>query len=86
MDERRDTDPAAGSRPPLAARVRLSPVQEAWARYVDHALACLSCRSLGAGRCVTAERLHQAYEEQADGAFRRLGEAGTDAADLPQGQ
>lgn len=79
MDERRDkrADPEPGAQPPAAlpAGTRLSPVQEAWGAYVDHALHCTACRSRDAGSCETAEELHRAYKQVSDGAFKRLGEA-----------
>lgn len=78
MEERRDKQPGSepGAQPPaLAAGTNLSPVQEAWGAYVEHALHCDTCRSRDAGTCETAEQLHRAYKESSNGAFRKLGEA-----------
>ena len=73
MDERRDPEPEPVTRPPVIASVaKLSPMQEAWSAYVDHGLNCPKCRSLGAGPCGEAERLHGAYQIAGEAAFERL--------------
>ena len=66
MAERRDKppEPEAGPHwPPLPPASRLSPVQEAWAAYVAHALECPICRSPDEGACEMAAQLHRDYEE-----------------------
>ena len=75
MAERRDQppEPETGPRLPAIPRgTRLSPVQEAWGAYVDHATHCDICRSPDAGHCETAETLHRAYEDIGNAAFRKL--------------
>jgi hypothetical protein len=74
VDERKDQPPEAGSHPPIVSVSRLSPVQEAWGAYVDHATHCPACRSRDGGRCETAETLHRLYEQLGDSASRKLGE------------
>jgi hypothetical protein len=78
MGERRDPQPGPGSgKPALAAVVRLSPLQEAWGRFVEHATRCEICRSVDTDPCRTAGSLYRAFEEMSTDAFRRLGgEAG----------
>lgn len=72
MDERRDTPPRPETRAPLvAAATRLSPVQQAWAGYAEHFVACGHCRDVDQ-RCEDAERLYRAFQEVADAAFERL--------------
>ncbi|MFJ3984472.1 hypothetical protein [Streptomyces fungicidicus] len=82
MDERKDPAPAAGRRPTVAVAGRLSPVQEAWQRYVHHSLhQCVVCRSADGSPCDTAEGLYRAYQETAaDAADQLAGRAS------PQGQ
>lgn len=79
MEERRDkqapSEPGA-RRTPLPAAIKLSPVQEAWGGYVDHARQCPTCRSADAARCDTAERLYRAYEKLSDSAMRKLDDIG----------
>jgi hypothetical protein len=75
MDERRDPPPADESSRPVAAGVHLSPLQEAYAAYVDHATRCDSCRSLRASECDMAGELWRAYRASGAEAFRRLREA-----------
>ncbi|WP_171109220.1 MULTISPECIES: hypothetical protein [unclassified Streptomyces] len=75
MDERRDPEPAAGSRLRALPGVgRLSPVQEAWSAYVGHTTGCPTCRSID-GRCGKSERLYKAWQEQDADAIRRLRQA-----------
>lgn len=74
MDERKDPPPPEDSAPrAVAAASRLSPIQQAWGDYVDHATRCPICRSVDGGRCDDAERLHHAYEAEGKTAYRRLG-------------
>jgi hypothetical protein len=73
VDERRDPPPEPGSGPPVIASVaKLSPIQQAWSDYVDHGLKCPKCRTLDAGPCGEAERLHSAFQAAGDTAFERL--------------
>lgn len=73
MDERRDNPPELGSDGRIVSTAgELSPLQQAWGRYVDHATKCPGCRSIGSGKCDDAERLYRAYSEQGDDAYRRL--------------
>ncbi|MER5875404.1 hypothetical protein ABT119_05685 [Streptomyces sp. NPDC001910] len=71
MDERRDQPPPAVTRPPVIASgaARLTPLQEAWSDYVDHAIACADCRHIGRQRCEESDRLYGEY--QALGATER---------------
>ncbi|CAL9651678.1 hypothetical protein SUDANB9_06600 [Streptomyces sp. enrichment culture] len=72
MDEPRDPQPAADSRPRLvAAHTSLTPPQKAWAAYTVHALSCRTCCDVDQA-CPTAAELHQAWVAASDGAFRRL--------------
>lgn len=70
------TDPAGepDSRPPVIAvgTAGLSPVQQAWSDYVEHATRCPLCRSTGAGKCEEAERLHHAYSQRGKQAYKQL--------------
>lgn len=76
MDERRDQQPDDGSHPrrPMAAAVALSPVQQAWSRYVTHTTNCPTCRDIDLGCCKDSQRLWNAYRAQGDEACRRLSE------------
>lgn len=78
MDDSRDQPAGQGSsKTPIAAAVKLSPVQQAWGDYVDHARACAVCRSVDGGKCGEAERLYRAYQDVDADAYRRLsGEPG----------
>ncbi|CAM5671555.1 hypothetical protein [Streptomyces coeruleorubidus] len=71
MDEGRDTPAATGSRPAIAAKVRLTPVQEAWGAYVQHTTRCPVCRSRD-GQCAESERLHRAWRVEDADAHRQL--------------
>lgn len=84
MDERRDPEPPAGRRPTLPPpSVRLSPVQEAWQRYVTHSLRqCDTCQAADGQPCDTAEALYAAYQELAHTGMDQV--AGK--APLPHGQ
>lgn len=73
MDEPRDPSPDAGSRRQPALGVgRLSPVQQAYADYVAHALACITCRDIDRGRCDTGEQRWTAYRAVDEAAYRKL--------------
>jgi len=72
MGESRDPKPAAERRP-LAVAGRLSPVQEAWQRYVHHSLhQCSVCRCADGSPCDTAEELYRAYQQTAAKAAEQL--------------
>jgi len=75
MDDSKGDQPATGTRPGLiASGAQLSPPQEAWGAYVDHATHCTTCRSPDDGSCVTAEALYRAYEQQGADASRKVWE------------
>ncbi|MET9150108.1 hypothetical protein ABZX82_02320 [Streptomyces griseoflavus] len=79
MGERKDPEPTAERRPTLivAAASRLSPVQQAWKRYVDHSLyVCDTCRRVDGSPCGTAEELYRTYRAQADAAFDEVARSG----------
>lgn len=70
MDEPKNQPPPAVTRPPvIASGARLTPLQEAWSDYVDHAIACADCRHIGRQRCDESDRLYGEY--QAMGAAAR---------------
>lgn len=73
VDERKPVDPPPDPRPLAAAAANLSPVQQAYGRWVRHCLACACCRDVDCGRCGAADRLWQVYQAQTDEAYRRLG-------------
>jgi hypothetical protein len=83
VDDERSVDMAQPTNPPpkpgsnqpdliVSIGGDLSLPQQAWGRYVSHATNCPQCRSLEAGRCSDAERLHRDYREISDEAFERL--------------
>lgn len=73
VDERRDPQPDADSRPPLvAAHTRLSPIQEAWGAYARHQLHCRQCTDVDGGPCLIAGQLRKVWEDLTREAFRRL--------------
>jgi hypothetical protein len=74
MDERRDRPPRQEVREPIvAAATRLSPLQEAWARFVKHVtVTCADCHDIDRARCERAEELWRAYRAAGDGAYRQL--------------
>lgn len=71
MGERREQPAPAGRWPAIAAATRLSPVQEAYAEYVRHAIRCEACRDIDR-TCLAGEALHKGWRVQADAAFDRL--------------
>lgn len=71
MEERRDQPPDPVTRAPLIVG-RLSPLQEAWSRYVTHTTGCGICRDIDRGHCDDSERLWQAYQAHGEAAYRRL--------------
>jgi hypothetical protein len=71
VDERRDRPPDAVTRPPvIVSGARLSPLQQAWSRYVDHTTNCDHCRDIDRGRCETSEGLYRKYRDHEDAAVR----------------
>ncbi|GGV37467.1 hypothetical protein GCM10010293_41310 [Streptomyces griseoflavus] len=84
MDERKEQKPPAGRRATLPPpSVRLSPVQEAWQRYVRHSLRlCDTCRRVDGSACEDAETLYADYQRIAHAAMDHV--AGR--APLPDGQ
>ncbi|WP_265560993.1 hypothetical protein [Streptomyces hygroscopicus] len=72
MDEPRDQPAPAESRlHPLAAAASLTPIQQAYGRYVGHALTCDACRDIDRS-CDKAELLWRAYQAHGEQAYRRL--------------
>ncbi len=71
MDEPRDTQPGQEARAPIAAaKAILSPLQQAWSRFVRHVTVdCARCRDIDQTRCDDADRLYRAWREQADAAL-----------------
>ncbi|MFE2832127.1 hypothetical protein ACFXI6_13935 [Streptomyces mirabilis] len=76
MDERRDQPPDRVTRPSVivSGAAKLSPLQQAWSRYVTHTTNCPTCRDIDQGRCEDSGRLWNAYRAQGDEAYRRLSE------------
>lgn len=74
MDERRDPPPKPVTRPPLisSAAGNLSPLQQAYSRYVTHTTKCDRCRDIDRGRCEDSERLWRAYRAMGDETYRRM--------------
>lgn len=75
MDERRDPPPQPGSEraPIVAAASALSPIQQAWGRFVHHVtVTCARCRDIDQTRCDDAEQLYRAWRELTEDAYRRL--------------
>ncbi|MFD9465306.1 hypothetical protein [Streptomyces sp. NPDC060027] len=71
MEERRDQPPDAVTRPPvIVSGARLSPLQQAWSRYVAHTTRCDHCRDVDRGRCETSERLYVEYQAHDEAAYR----------------
>lgn len=65
--------PPGQDRAPLAtAGTRLTPVQEAYASYTKHAIACDDCRDPGSS-CETASVLWRTYMSIANRAARQVG-------------
>jgi hypothetical protein len=77
MDDSKGDHPATGTRPGLiASGAQLSPPQEAWGAYVDHATHCTGCRSRDAGKCAEAETLYRAYQKADGEALRQYNRGG----------
>lgn len=73
MDERREPPPKPVTRRPvISTRAKLSPLQQAWSRYVDHTTNCDGCRNIDSGRCEVSERLWNLYHAHTDEAYRRM--------------
>jgi len=58
-------------RPPLAAASRLSPLQQAYAAYTDHAIHCDACRDIDR-TCSQAETLWRGYQAAGSETYRRM--------------
>jgi len=75
MDDRRDPPAEYESGLPpsglIASGAHLTPPQEAWGAYVEHATHCPSCRSRDAVKCTEAEDLYSAYQKADGEALRR---------------
>lgn len=73
MEERRDRPPEPGTRPAvIVGGAQLSPLQQAWSRYVDHTTTCPGCRDIDSGRCDQSERLWRDYQAHGAAAYERL--------------
>jgi hypothetical protein len=73
VDERREPPPKPVTRRPvISTRAKLSPLQQAWSRYVDHTTNCDGCRNIDSGRCEVSERLWNLYHAHTDEAYRRM--------------
>jgi hypothetical protein len=74
MDEgRQPPGDNESTRPPLVTvNSPLSPLQQAYAAYAQHATRCLVCRDVDAGPCLKAEQLWKAYRVIGDDACDRL--------------
>lgn len=74
MAEPRDPQPDPGTHPPAIASVagRLSPLQQAYSRYVRHTNRCDHCRDVDRGRCERSETLWRAYRAHEDAAYRGI--------------
>ena len=68
MGERRPEPPAAT--PPR--KLKLSHLQQAWAKYRRHTKACEQCRAADGGRCDQALVLWRRHHELCDEAYRAL--------------
>ena len=76
VDERREPEPDATDRAPLAAGIgKLSPVQAAYAAYTRHAIACDACRDVDRS-CEQAEGLWRTYRAVSASACRQIADAG----------
>lgn len=77
MEERRDPQPEPGTRPPVIASAagRLSPLQQAYSRYVTHTTRCGHCRDIDRGRCEDSETLWRAYRGHEDAAYRGIADS-----------
>ncbi|MEU6681479.1 hypothetical protein [Streptomyces sp. NPDC046853] len=72
MDEPTNPPPRAVRPPLVAARVRLSPVQEAYGAWARHQLSCSVCRNVDAGPCQTVGLLRRQWDALAGAAVRRV--------------
>ncbi|MGQ4343633.1 hypothetical protein [Streptomyces sp. SAS_275] len=72
MDERRDPEPESGSRRAATGRGKLTPLQQAWSRYVTHRPGCRTCQDPDAGRCSTAEGLWTSWKRLGDLACEQM--------------
>lgn len=73
MADRRDPEPEPVTRPPVIASVaKLSPLQQAYSRYVTHTNGCEHCRDVDRGRCGESERLWRDYRVHEEHAARGI--------------
>ncbi|MFF2101022.1 hypothetical protein [Streptomyces sp. NPDC058202] len=72
MDESREPEPPAGSRRAVAGVGKLTPLQQAYSRYVTHQLGCGTCQDVDAGRCATAEGFRVAWKLLGDDACEQM--------------
>jgi hypothetical protein len=73
VDEGRQPPAEDGTRrAPIAAGTRLSPLQEAYSAYTDHAVHCPSCRDIDRGRCSAGDDLWSQYQDVGAEAYRQL--------------
>ena len=75
MDERRDPQPGAGTRAPIAGEPATP--KQARGDYDRHASRCAQCQDIDHERCADGERLWRAWSTACDQAYVRLaGETG----------
>ncbi|MEU8642203.1 hypothetical protein AB0C91_09830 [Streptomyces sp. NPDC048674] len=74
MDERREPEAEAGTRPTVkgVGVGKLTPLQQAWSRYVTHCRDCATCKDVDAGRCSTAEGLWRSWNLLGDHACQQM--------------
>jgi len=72
VDERKDPEPPAGSRRAPVGVGKLTPLQQAYSRYVNHRLGCDTCQDVDAGRCAAAEGLLRAWKLLGDRACEQM--------------
>jgi hypothetical protein len=72
MGESSPTPSAADPPRQAVSRAELTPLQQAYSDYVQHALACDTCRNVDGERCAPADALWQVYRRESDEAYRGL--------------
>lgn len=74
VDERREPEPEPVTRPTAkgAGVGKLTPLQQAWSRYVTHWRGCDTCKDVDAGACSTAEGLWRSWNLLGDHACRQM--------------
>lgn len=75
MAEATDPPPAGERSRPAAAVSRLTPTQEAWAEFVQHARCCARCRDVDSDGCDAAERLWRAWQTVSGAAMQQVRQA-----------